>query len=457
MDYSKLLKNESGKKSRVGIIGATRGYGYTLLAQIPKIPIMELRVISSRHTNECMEVLTGLGYKEENIIICDTKEQIDAAPQDAVLIVRDYRLTVECGITALVECTGNTTVSSDIAMTALKRGINVYMVSKETDSVCGTILNQAAEENGAVYALVNGDQPRNLLDLYSWGKLLGLDIICVGKASEYDFVWDPDTAEFTYQDCVENPHENIPELKEYWHYKDRTTLENRRRLLEKYMAVISADLCEMNLVSNVTGYVPSDARLNYPIAKTSELADIFIPEEDGGILKKTGVVDVFCNFRGPDEASFGGGEFLIVRCENETVWELLRGKGHVVSKNGKYACMYLPYHFMGVETPVSILLGDLMGIGTHAECRQVSVMAGVAEKDIPAGTVLKVAGHHHSIDGLVPELWERKDAEDVAPFYLLNGMELLKDIKKGEPVTMDSVDLSGSLPYQYYMEGLKVK
>ena len=222
MDYSKLLKNESGKKSRVGIIGATRGYGYTLLAQIPKIPIMELRVISSRHTNECMEVLTGLGYKEENIIICDTKEQIDAAPQDAVLIVRDYRLTVECGITALVECTGNTTVSSDIAMTALKRGINVYMVSKETDSVCGTILNQAAEENGAVYALVNGDQPRNLLDLYSWGKLLGLDIICVGKASEYDFVWDPDTAEFTYQDCVENPHENIPELKEYWHYKDRT-------------------------------------------------------------------------------------------------------------------------------------------------------------------------------------------------------------------------------------------
>ncbi|MFQ9649322.1 MAG: hypothetical protein ACLRZZ_02900 [Enterocloster sp.] len=52
------------------------------------------------------------------------------------------------------------------------------------------------------------------------------------------------------------------------------------------MAVISADLCEMNLVSNVTGLVPSDRRLNYPIAKISELADIFIPEEDGGILEE---------------------------------------------------------------------------------------------------------------------------------------------------------------------------
>ncbi|MFR5731718.1 MAG: hypothetical protein ACLUD2_06905 [Clostridium sp.] len=32
------------------------------------------------------------------------------------------------------------------------------------------ILNQIAAENNAVYALVNGDQPRNLLDLYSWAN-----------------------------------------------------------------------------------------------------------------------------------------------------------------------------------------------------------------------------------------------------------------------------------------------
>ena len=37
MDYTSLFKNNGGKKSKVGIIGATRGYGYTLLAQIPKV------------------------------------------------------------------------------------------------------------------------------------------------------------------------------------------------------------------------------------------------------------------------------------------------------------------------------------------------------------------------------------------------------------------------------------
>lgn len=49
-----------------------------------------------------------------------------------------------------------------------------------------------------------------------------------------------------------------------------------------------------------------------------------------------------------------------------------------MSRNGKYCCIYHPYHYMGLETPVSILEGDLMGIGTHSECRQVSVLAGVA-------------------------------------------------------------------------------
>lgn len=456
MDYTSLLKINGAKKSRVGIIGATRGYGYTLLAQIPKVERMELRLISARHTEECVEVLEGLGYKKEEIVICENGEQVRNAPKDAVLIVTDYRLALESDITALVECTGNTSVSADAASGALKRGINVYMVSKETDSVCGPALNQIAAEHNAVYSLVNGDQPRNLLDLFSWGTVLGLEIVAAGKASEYDFVWDPDTGEFTYTEGEVYPHEPIPGMKEFWHYQGRETLEGRRRLVEKYMAVISADLCEMNLVSNVTGLVPSAARLNYPVAKISELADIFIPEEDGGILKKTGVVDVFCNLRAPDEASFAGGEFIIIKCENKTVWDLLISKGHVVSRNGKYACMYLPYHYMGLETPISILLGDIMGIGTHSECRQVTVMTGVAQEDLPAGTVLKVQGHHHSIDGLTPELWELKDAGNVAPFYLLNGTTLLRDVKKGEPVTKDVVDLTGSLPYDLYCQGLKL-
>lgn len=48
-----------------------------------------------------------------------------------------------------------------------------------------------------------------------------------------------------------------------------------------------------------------------------------------------------------------------------------------------------------------------MTIGTHTKCRQVSFLAGVAKKDLPKGTKLVVEGHHHSIEGLTPQLLER--------------------------------------------------
>ena len=455
MDYTYLFEDAGEKKSIVGVVGATKGYGYTLLAQIPRVKHMELRVICSRHPDECREVLKETGFGDRTIIECADVEAVKAAPQDAVLIVSDYRLVTECGITALVEATGNTAIGCEAAEDALKKGINVYMVSKETDSVCGPRLNQIAKEHNAVYSLVNGDQPRNLIDLYSWAKALGLEVICAGKSSEYDLVWDRETGELSYTDGS-GTKEMLPGLMDCWRYQGRETLEARHKLLEKYTGAISADLCEMNLVSNITGLVPAKPELSYPITKPSELADIFIPEEDGGILKKTGVVDVFFNLRGVDEASFCGGEFVIIRCENEKMWEILIGKGHVVSRNKKYCCIYYPYHFMGMETPLTILLGDLKGIGSHPECRQVSVMAGVAEKDIPAGTVLKVHGHHHSIEGLVPELLELSSSGNAAPFYLLNGAVLKNDIKKGQPVTTDDVEIDGQPAYKFYAEGLKL-
>ncbi|MFR8165754.1 MAG: hypothetical protein ACLU8D_07040 [Enterocloster sp.] len=43
MDYTNLLNDRSGRVSRVGVVGATKGYGYTLLAQIPTVAHMKLR------------------------------------------------------------------------------------------------------------------------------------------------------------------------------------------------------------------------------------------------------------------------------------------------------------------------------------------------------------------------------------------------------------------------------
>ena len=136
------------------------------------------------------------------------------------------------------------------------------------------------------------------------------------------------------------------------------------------------------------------------------------------------------------------------------MWDTLADKGHIVSHNKKYACIYIPYHLMGLETPVSIIMGDYMKIGTQEGCRQVSLMTGIANKDLPKGTVLLVQGHHHEIEGLTPQLLEKGKANNAAPFYLLNGAKLLNDIKKGNLITTDDVDLSGLSAFKLYKKGL---
>jgi len=455
MDYSYIMNKFAGKKTRIGVIGATRGYGHSLLVQSLKCQFIDLRVICSRHPEDGVAVLKEIGYPNP-VAICESVEEIQAAPKDAILIVRDYNLVSECDIDSMVECTGNFTVGTGSVLQCLRKGINVHMVSKETDSICGAMFNQVAKENGAGYFLVNGDQPRNLLDLYFWAVLVGLEVVAAGKASEYDFVWDRETDMVSYLDGVsEDTH--VPELGQHWKYKGPETLAARRKLLEKYTSVIAADLCEMSLVANTTDLRPATPSLDYPIARINELADIFIPEEDGGILKQTGVVDVFYNLHDSDEASFCGGEFVIVRCENETMWDLLAGKGHVVSRNKKYCCIYWPYHYLGLETPLSIVLGDFMGVGFHPEYRTRTILTGIAQRDLPAGTQLIVAGHHHTIDGVVPQLLMTKEGnENKAPFHLLNGAVLLHDLKAGDPITLDDVDLTGHETYQLYMDGLKL-
>ena len=103
-------------------------------------------------------------------------------------------------------------------------------------------MNKTAEENHAVYALVNGDQPRNLLDLYSWGRALGLEIIAAGKASEYDFVWDYETGELTYTDGTDNM-KILPEMKECWRYGGIETLQKRKELLKSYTCLLYTSRC----------------------------------------------------------------------------------------------------------------------------------------------------------------------------------------------------------------------
>lgn len=321
VDYTNLL--DFTTKSKVGIVGASEGFGYTTLVQLSYVEQVDVRVVCALEIDECLKELNDLGYDQNRVNVCHNLSDIKNADVDAIIVVDDYRLVLECGLTSVVESTGDIEIGTYIAENALSNGINVYMVSKETDSFSGTYFSQLAKENNVVYALANGDQPRNLVDLFSWGSLLGLKIIAAGKSSEYDFIFDNASKKATYTDGKEE-YFDLPELESLMVFEGSKTLDARLNLLKDKTNVIAADVCEMNTVSNIIGLAPANPTLSYPIAKTNELADVFIPVEDGGILEKTGVVDVFYQLRDSNEASFAGGVFIVFEIGNNKI-----GRAHV--------------------------------------------------------------------------------------------------------------------------------
>jgi predicted homoserine dehydrogenase-like protein len=201
----------------------------------------------------------------------------------------------------------------------------------------------------------------------------------------------------------------------------------------------------MNVVANSTGLAPSCDALHYPVCRTPELADVFVPVEDGGILARPGVVDVFNALRRDDEPSFGGGVFVIVRCTDRAVWKLLAEKGHVVGRSGKYACIYQPFHLMGLESLTSVYSAVLHGRASgSATQRTHALMVGRATRDLRAGETLAMGGHMHEMEGVAARLVPARQAQGAAPYYLAANRTLARDVPCGTDIPAAALSLEGS-------------
>lgn len=445
MNHEILFRDLDDQRFRVAVAGASGSFARTLLGQMRSVPQLEVAALCDLEPDKVMALLAELGHDPTSIALCASAADVrQALDRGKVAVVRDHALLDEMPLDIVVEATGQPEVAARIAVQAIRRGVHVAMVTKEADSVVGPHLNELARRHGVVYTTADGDQPANLIGLVTWARRLGFEVIAAGKSSEYDFVFDPADSHVTWTDrrCA------APSLATLWALGDdvSATLAARAAALAELPLRTTPDYCEMNVVANSTGLVPSRDDLSYPVCRITELADIFIPREDGGVLDRTGVVDVFNMLRRPDELSFAGGVFVIVRCSDQVVWELLRQKGHVVSRNGRYACVFLPYHLMGLETPLSLLsaVGHRRASGSDRQ-RVHAVMVARADRDFSAGERLEMGGHHHDMDGATALLMPTDRAQGLAPFYLAAHKRLRTDVRKGELLRESDLVLEESL------------
>ena len=345
----------------------------------------------------------------------------------------------------VIEGTGKPEAAAAHVLAAIENGKHVVMVTKESDSVAGPLFARKAREKGVVYSLAEGDQPSLLIGLYTWVRTAGLTVLSIGKASEYDFIYDPKTGSI----CVNGQEIAVPDFDAVWALGEdcRATLARRSQMLSAVRQRAIPDLTEMGIVLNhLEGFVPDVPAFYCPIARAVEIPDLMCAERDGGIFADNGRIDVVNLLRREDEQSLCGGVYVVVACDDEATWRVLKEKGVPVSRNGKTALVYYPAHYLGFEAIFSILSCALLGMPTstrHPRPRYDVVACVTAP--LQRGTVFAAQGHHHEIAGLEGILLP---AEPIAgnrqlPFYLADGAQLKCDTRPGQLLTADMLDIPG--------------
>ena len=204
----------------------------------------------------------------------------------------------------------------------------------------------------------------------------------------------------------------------------------------------------MTLVANATGFAADTPAFHAPVARIPEVAALLSTSRAHGMLSGNRRLDVFHHLRAPDEASFAGGVFIVVSCQDRASWQVLAEKGHAVSADGATAMIYLPRHLLGLEAATSVL--DMAGLGLSGygdDYRPHIDLVAVATRELTAGTSLEARGHHHTIDGVTAEMRPMSpiSANRTTPYYLVANRRLARPVRAGEPIRLSDLEIdSGS-------------
>jgi len=420
------------------------GFGRSFLVQSRSMPLISVRIVVERDASVAVATLKAVGFEESEIALCASPAEAEAAwTRGAIVVVDDMAHAAELPYQVLVEATGHPEAGARHADMAVSAGRHVAVVSKEVDSVVGPGLAAMAEAKGCVATPVDGDQPSLLISLITWARVLGLEIIGAGKSSEYDFVYDPDAKELTCNGRVIS----LPGMAELMSGPDETLLDRVARRAQVASMINQRavpDLCELSVVANATGLTPDRADLHAPIARIQEVPSLFRPAEEGGLFANGGVLDVFHCLRLPRELSLAGGVFIVVRCNDAETWQMLGEKGHILAPDGRTAMIATPRHLLGVEAATTILDAAILNEtnGGVKPAHHVDLVA-CATADLPAGTVLSMGGHHHTIDNVAARILPARalDKDAPAPFYLAANRRLRHAVRAGAHITMQDLEI----------------
>jgi len=398
----------AGNPIRVGLIGVGQ-MGSEIIAQVGEMEGMEITAAVDLTAEQVKQGLASSRKRRPQAVTDDTEKARQAVDAGKTVVSTDYRVVTSLPqIEVVIDATGSPEMGAVISMECINHKKNIVMMNVECDVTIGPIIRQMADNAGVVYSLAAGDEPAAIIEIYRFARAMGFEVVAAGKGKNNPL------------DVYATPAQ--------WEAKARERKMNARMLVEFVDG--SKTMVEMAAVSNATGLVPDRRGMHGPKAMVDELAEVFCPASQGGILSRSGCVDFSIGNVAP-------GIFVIVTTDNQRIKDGLAQRDMGPGPN---YLLYRPYHLCSVEVPLTaaqtVLYRESSG---HPKAGLVSECIAVAKRAIKAGEVLDGIGetcYHGSVD-----LASTAREENLLPLGLAKGMAASRDIPKDTAISWDMVDV----------------
>jgi predicted homoserine dehydrogenase-like protein len=405
-------REERGEPVRTAVIGA--GFmGKGLVYQLSKMPGMRPSLVVNRSPEKGVAAYVEAGYRREQVLVSDDPKALAAAVMEkrpAVTAASEIAGEVAT-LDVVIEATGAVELGAREALACIRNKKHFISLNAETDGTVGCVLKKKADEAGVVYSNADGDQPGVIMRMIEYCQGCGFDVLAAVNCKGFMNV------------------DATPDSIMEWAVKQRTS----PRMTCAFTDGTKMNI-EQNVVCNATGLVP--ARRGMIGVKTDQKNAIRDFEATGALPKGGGEPGIVDYTLGGD---FGGGIFILARGKNrEFVQPYLR---YLKMGDGPTYLFFRPYHLCHIETPLSAAEAVIYREATVAPMgKPVTQTVTIAKRDLKAGEVLDGIGGFNQYG----ELEVADKARGLLPIGLAENVRLTRDVKKGEAIAEDGVELDES-------------
>ena len=431
MNLSRMLAKRAagGRPIRIAQIGAGK-FGSMFLHQAPRTPGLHVLGIADLSIPRARAALARVHWQAGSYDARDLDEASRAGTthltQDSMALIADPRVDV------VVECTGDPAAGLRHARHAIAHGKHVVMVNVEADVLAGPLLAREAERAGVAYSMAYGDQPALVCEMVDTLRAAGFTVIAAGKGTKY------------------LPHFHASTPATVWgHYGlsegQATAGGMNPQMFNSFLDGTKSGI-EMAAIANATGLAPPEDGLAFPPAGTSELHTILRPHNEGGTLARKGIVEVVSSVRRdgseiPDNLRWG--VYAVFEGETEYARRCFSEYGVATDPSGRYAALWRPYHFIGLELGVSVASVALRGEPTGCSDAWRGDVVAVAKRALKAGEMLDGEGGATVWGKCIPA--ERSRALGALPVGLAHHVRLARDVAEGAILTTTDAPLDATL------------